>query len=314
MKTLVSALALGATLFLGACNKEEDPQNVSATGPFTTLESVLNLYAAPSQTFTVNADSGGSFQGARGTRFLVPRYAFRQPGAVGDTIHGVVQVTLREFLDRSEMIYSRVVPGNQPSLVSGGAFFFTISYQGKTIEARTTNPITVYLPQRNFLNEGGNLQPYTGSPQPNVISSVVWQPALSPQPVTSADFDTVAFSTDTAGYHMPAFERAFFNPGGNEVTVRFSISGGGLTAGNSFLYVLPKGVRQVIPVGNNKSLQGATFKVQKETSVYLVGISVVNGIFQGNIVEAKLEEGRSYGVNVVDTDPKEFKERILRLL
>ena len=314
MKTFLSALAFGATLFLGACNKEEDPQNVSTTGPYTSLESVLNLNAAPAQTFAVNADSGGYFRAARGTRFLVPRYAFRQAGTMHDTIHGVVQITVREFLDRSEMIYSRVVPGNQPGLVSGGAFFFSVAYQGLTVEGRTANPITVYMPQRNFLNESGGLQSYTGSPQTNPFSLVVWSPALIPGVVAAVDFDTVTLQTDTPGYHMAAYPNAFIDPGVDEVSVKFSVNGSGLNATNSILFLLPKGLRQVVPLGNFKSLQGVTYKVRNEAEVYLVGMSLVNGRFQGNILETKLENNKSYGVSVVDTDPKDFKERILRLL
>ncbi len=317
MKTFFSALAFGtALLFLSSCTKEDDldPQNVSTKGPYTSLESVLNLNAAPSQTFTLSADSGGFLQGKRGTRFLIPPYAFRRPGAVGDTIRGVVQITLREFLDRSEMIYSRVVPGNDPSLVNGGAFFFSVAYQGTTVESRTANPITVYLPQRNFLNEGGNLQSYTGSPQPTPFRGVAWAPALMPLPVTSVAFDTVALQTDTAGYHMAALPNSFFNPGGNEATVKFSMNAGTATPNNSVLFILPKGIRQVMEVGSSQSLKGATFKVPNGSQVYLVGISVVNGQFQGGILEAKLEDNRSYGVNVEDTDPADFKERILRLL
>jgi hypothetical protein len=317
MKTFFSALAFGtALLFLGACNKEDDydPQNVSTTGPYTSLESVLNLNAAPAQTFTVNADSGGYFQAKRGTRFLFPRYAFRQPGAVQDTIHGVVQVTVREFLDRSEMIYSRVVPGTQPELVSGGAFFFSVAYQGRTVEGRTTNPVTVYMPQRNFRNESGSLQAYNGFPQSNPFSTLIWSPSLMPGIIGAVDFDTVTLQTDTAGYHMAAYQSSFFNPGINEVNVKFSLNGGGTNPNNSILFILPKGVRQVVPVGNAKSLQGITYKVQNQSQVYLVGMSVVNGEFQGNILEAKLEDNKSYGLNLEPTDPADFKERILRLL
>ena len=317
MKTFFSALAFGtALLLLGACNKEDDsdPQNVSNTGHFTSLENVLNLNAAPAQTFTVNADSGGYFRAKRGTRFLFPHYAFRQPGAVQDTIHGVVQVTVREFLDRSEMIYSRVVPDSQVALVSGGAFFFSVAYQGKTVAGRTTNPVTVYMPQRNFRNESGGLQAYNGFPQANPFSTLFWSPSLTPGIIGAADFDTVTLQTDTAGYHMAAFQNTFFNPGINEVNVRFSMNGGGTVPNNSILFVLPKGLRQVIPIGNAKSIQGITYKVQNQSQVYLVGMSVINGQFQGNILEAKLEDNRSYGVNLVATDPADFKERILRLL
>ena len=317
MKTFFSALAFGtALLLLGACNKEDDydPQNVSTTGPYTSLENVLNLNAAQAQTFTVNADSGGYFRARRGTRFLFPKYAFRQSGSTQDTIHGVVQVTVREFLDRSEMIYSRVVPGNQPELVSGGAFFFSVAYQGKTVAGRTANPVTVYLPQRNFRNESGSLQAYNGFPQANPFSSLIWSPSLMPGLIGAVDFDTVTLQTDTAGYHMAAYQSPFFNPGISEVNVKFSLNAGGAAPDNSILFILPKGLRQVIPVGNTKSLQGVTYKVQNQAQAYLVGMSMVNGYFRGNILEVKLEDNKSYGLNLEETDPADFKERILRLL
>lgn len=108
MKTKHIVLSvLAATLLMNACKKdEENPTPAPAPGTPTAVNPVrafteANLNAAR-QSFTVNAATGGSILGNRGSYIVFVPGAFRT--ASGATVSGTVQVKLIEVLDIGDMI------------------------------------------------------------------------------------------------------------------------------------------------------------------------------------------------------------------
>ncbi len=319
----ILSIALIATAV--SCKQAEtvNPNNLPVNGPYTTLPATLKAYAAPLQQLNVNADSGGAYRLARGTLLKIPKGAFQNPN--GDTTHGTVQVTFAEYLDRSEFIFSNILTDNVDTVEnlivslnvnSAGAFFFKPSQKGLAIQLRSGAGIIVHLPQRNLLaaNQPGiRLQTLLGTQNDLPIGSVTWfySPSRDNQSYSVA-FDTVAYRFDTVGYHQPFQALQFFQ---GPSTVRFSMSGvDGITTGNSFTYLLPKGIRSVIDIGSGPRLRNRPFNVQDQVEVNLVGVAVVNGRFYGGITTTKLENNKSYGITVKEADPAAFKTAILNLL
>ncbi|RYD52756.1 MAG: hypothetical protein EOP52_01005 [Sphingobacteriales bacterium] len=283
------------------------------------MPATLQAFAAPVQLLNVNADSGGRYQLARGTQLIIPQGAFRNLN--GDTTHGTVQITFAEYLDRSEMIYSNILTDNVDTnetisinANSAGAFYIQAAQNGFGINIRPEVGVGVYLPQRNLIaaNQPGiSLAGYYGVKNDKPIGIVDWTPSSRPNLTYSVAFDTVAYGFDTLGYHQAAQPFNFF--GGTD-TVRFSVGGAnGITEQNSFVYLLPKGMRSVIDMGSAPRLRNRFFMVQNLVDVHLVSVAVVNGRFYGGITSTKLENRKSYSVNLQETDPAAFKTAILNL-
>ena len=315
MKNVFLVAFAFATVALGACNQEDDIQNVAPSGPYASLAAALNENTALAQTYNIDADSGGSFVATRGTRFLFPKRAFLTPG--GDTVQGTVQVTIREYLDRGEMIFSRVLPvsGTMP-LLTAGEFFTSAVQSGKTVQLRLSKPYTVFLPQRNFITPASGLGPFLGVIQEIPGSGINWIPSGYPASIIASDIDTVATTADTLGFYQPAVANEFFNYQGQDAaTVKFSMGGvGGLDDANSFLFVLPKGLREVIPIGGAKAIGKLPFVGRKDVEVNVVAIAVVNGYFYGGTSTAKIEDGKTLNVDLKEYPPSIFKAAITALL
>ncbi len=307
-------------LSLAACTKDEpNPNNLPTNGIYTTLPATLKGAAAPVQVINVSADSGGSYRIDNGIRFFLPKYAFRTPD--GDTVRGTVQITVAQYIDRAEMIYSNVLTDNTDtgdilSRNSAGAFLFLPAQKGLNLQIANGAVLQAYLPQRNLLSANpatSTAQSYLGYKNANIIGEVTWAASGSGLAASRAAFDTLLYRFDTVGYHQSAIPYNFFGTGPS--TVRFSLSGvSGLNATNSFLYLLPKGRRSVVDVGNADRLKNRTYKVVDKDSAALVGVAVVNGRFYGGISNnLSLQDNRSYGVSMTEQNPESFKALVGRI-
>ena len=310
------------TLSLFSCTKEKEEantQNLSTVGAYSTLPATLKAFAGPTQTINVNADSGGSYKLPNGMRFFIPELAFRTPE--GDTVHGNVQVNIAQYTDRSEMIFGNVLTDNTDTLAttslnSAGAFLFLPAQKGLNLEINRASGsrLTAFLPQKNLLSANpatATARSFLGAKNANLIGEVAWVANPRSLPVSAAAFDTLAYTFDTVGYHQAAIPYNFFS---GTATVRFSLSGiDGLDGNNSFLYLLPKGIRSVIDLGSAPWLRNRSYTVQDKSEVSLVGVAVVRGRFYGGINTVKLENGRSYGVTLSETAPDAFKAQVLKV-
>ena len=309
------------TLSLFSCKKDEvNTQNLSTVGAYSTLPATLKAFAEPVQTINVSADSGGNYKLPNGIRFWLPKNAFRTPN--GDSVRGTVQLTVAQYIDRSEMIYDNVLTDNTDtlsttSLNSAGAFLFLAAQKGLNVEISRNleAPLRAYLPQRNLLTANATppaAMSYIGVKNANLIGEVTWIENPRAIPVTPTSFDTLAYGFDTVGYHQAAVPYNFFD---GPATVRFSLGGvDGLNANNSFLYLLPRGIRSVIDLGSAIWLRNRTYKVADKAEASLVGVAVVKGRFYGGISpNLKLENGRSYGVSLTEQAPDSFKTVVRKI-
>lgn len=309
------------TLGLFSCKKDEvNTQNLPTVGAYSTLPATLKTFAAPVQTINVDADSGGSYKLPDGIRFWLPKYAFRTPD--GDTAHGTVQLTIAQYTERSEMIFSNVLTDNTDtasttSLNSAGAFLFLAAQKGLNLEINRANGValTAYLPQRNLLSANPatpGARSFLGAKNANLIGEVTWVANPRNLPAARTAFDTLAYQFDTVGYHQAAIPYNFLSGG---ATVKFSMSGAnGLNENNSFLYLLPKGIRSVVDLGSAIWIRNRNYSVQDQSEASLVGVAVVDGRFYGGIApNLKLENGRSYGVTLSEQAPDSFKVQVQKI-
>lgn len=157
---ILPLVALG--LFLSGCKKENN-QNYS---------SITQVFAAgkpAQQKFVVDAASGGSITGAKGTVVTFRANSFIN--ANGQTVTGNVNIELREVFSKKDMVYSGVLPVSIDgrALNSGGEFFIEAMQNGNRVTLRKGNFMEVRLPAQAVAN---NMEFFLGVDNGN---GIVWQ-------------------------------------------------------------------------------------------------------------------------------------------
>jgi len=139
-----------------ACNKHETVP--SPTPDAGALNSFFNSnVAGNTQSFTINASSGGEIIGEQGSRIIIdPNSLYDQNNVL---VSGNVTVELIEIFDRASMVLlnkptmGRLPNGDKSTLLSGGEYFLKITQNGEELYA--PNGIFVSLPTEN--TGGSNL-------------------------------------------------------------------------------------------------------------------------------------------------------------
>src|SRR4051812_42251522 len=119
-RTILPALAIAA-LCIAACGKTYNPgpdPSGEPGGNYTMASAMAELMVAP-RTVTIDAGTGGTFNGNSGTRYSFPPNAFKT--ATGVIVTGNVAIQVSEYLKKSDMLFSGMLPisGGEP-LLSGG--------------------------------------------------------------------------------------------------------------------------------------------------------------------------------------------------
>lgn len=143
----ILCISLLALSFWTSCADEHVTLNGNL---YNSLSEVYAELAPPVQTFTINADIGGTVTGLKGTSIEFPADAFiDQQGAI---VSGNVTVTIIEVLTESEMIGSGIYPINTNGdlLSSGGEIYINVSQDGERL---TMTPGAYYILQVPAFND-----------------------------------------------------------------------------------------------------------------------------------------------------------------
>lgn len=151
MKKVLFILPVLALLYMASCKKDDvDPVNGNPlnTVTYSTAQDYLNAKNVPLQSFTVNASSGGSFTGAKGTEVIIAPNTFIHYD--GSPVAGSVQVQLKEVFSARDMIFSGVYPVSYGSILkSGGEFFLQASQDGIPVDVQAGQLVEVNMPAQD---------------------------------------------------------------------------------------------------------------------------------------------------------------------
>lgn len=308
MTKTLTPLALAILLATAACNKDDEAVITETGGPYTNLGTVMGSLTAPAQTFTIDGTRKTQFRGAQGTRFVFPANGFSTTG--GQAVTGSVQVVVREYLTRGDIIFSGAegvsTSSIQISLVSGGQLFVYPTQGGKALLMKPDSLYQAHIPQFAYAVPG--YMPLYGMPlADNYNTGIIWAPSPTTG-VVSNGLDTVSIATDSVGYIAPGQ----LIPLANTKEIRIQLTGpSGLTQYNTRIYALPKNLKSVIPLPafgineNKKNLPAIEMN--------FVAISVVNGFFYGGITAGTPDDNRSFSINLQQKDPATFKADVSAL-
>src|SRR6185437_3037252 len=133
MKKIIFPLLVLLTLSVISCKKNDKSSPANNTpGSYTSLSSIYRQLAPKSKIVTVNADDGSSFYGNSGTRYIFPAGAFVKGD--GTNVTGNIQIEVNEFLNKSDMLFSEILPvSNGLPLLSAGEIYVNATQGGQKI-------------------------------------------------------------------------------------------------------------------------------------------------------------------------------------
>src|SRR5581483_2643986 len=139
MKITLKNITIGALLIainaMSGCKKDSTltPTNSTNNGSgITSFQAFFKAMGAPTQDFTINASTGGSFTGLKGTKFTFYSNSFLNSSNA--LVTGNVNIQLREIYSKEDMLFSNMptTSGNQP-LLSGGEYYLSVSQNNQPL-------------------------------------------------------------------------------------------------------------------------------------------------------------------------------------
>lgn len=144
---LLFGLALGLTVTLGSCKKnnppEENDKYIADMAAFFESNRV-----SATQTFTIDGGTFNMITGSQGTKIMIPANSFVD--ATGSPVTGSVTLELLEILDQDDMIFLNAqTVSNGQLLVSGGELNLQASQSGNPVFLTTGQSLYVEVPTAN---------------------------------------------------------------------------------------------------------------------------------------------------------------------
>jgi len=308
-KSLITAAVLTAfaAIAFTACKKEDkngggggNPQ-----GPYSSVAQVFTQLRTPSKTVTLDATTGGSFRGLKGTRFVFPPNAFRT--ASGANVTGNVQIEVREMLDHSDMIFSKALPvSNNSPLISGGEVWVNATQNGQKLSMKNNTHFWANIPYDG--NNGNNMGLFLGQPANDTTVTVVnwFSVDSSGAGGIVVGNDTLSIFSDSTGFCNA--DQFMTNPNYQAFTV--NVTGvTGVTASNIMGYAVYDGYNSMWTLGGYAGSGFAATHIPN-IPVHFVVFAVVNGNFYGGIAAATPSNGNTYTVNLSQVTPASFATQV----
>lgn len=180
MKTHIKALActiMFAAVVTNGCKKDKleeifipaPPSTPPVTGKYTSLSVLFNEIEAPVQTFTVNASSGGTITGSKGTQIIFQPNSFIDMN--NQPVSGNVTIELREILSKQDMIFSNKTTSSYGyPLVSGGEFYIKAAQNGQELQLDWGIYYTITVPADTLLG----MDVFYGTPADSTGGDLSW--------------------------------------------------------------------------------------------------------------------------------------------
>jgi len=308
---LVAGIILAA-VFVSSCSKKNT--NTAIYGSYSSID---NIYASLSlfpKTVTINAARDTSFYGNSGTRYIFSANTLQTAGGVSVT--GLVQVTVAEYLQKGDMIFSKMLPVTSTTqLLSGGEINVSATQSGQPLYLKPLATFQANVPQ-GTVPMGGMSLFFGTAPTDTSTNKVIWGQATidsgsSGIGVVIGAGDTLSIFSDSLRecnadqfLTSPVFQNFNVTVNVNNELVSSSAQIHG--------YVLFDGYKAIWPLGEIGSYKNGVFNElhTPNIAVHFVIFTLINGNFYGGTLAASPITGGNYTVNLTAIDPNIFKEEI----
>ena len=299
-------------LVLAASCKNSDPSTVvTTTGTYNSLNDIYNLLRNQPKTVTLDATAGGSFYGNSGTRYVFPPSSFMD--GAGNTITGNVQISVTEYLQKGDMIFSKMLTvSNGVPLLSGGEFNIS-AVQGSTkLFMRPFYGFTANMPQSGTPTPGMSL--FTGIPSTDTtVTTINWANKVDSNAWHSIggcvyNGDTISIISDSL--HECNADQFMTSPNYQTFTVSTYIPGVAISSSTVVnAYALYDNYKGEWPLLGGSS---GVFSVDHVPNipVHFAVFTIVNNKFYAAVFPATPATGQNYTVTLAEVDPTTFKNQL----
>ena len=301
LKKLFVCLPVFLLLVAVSCKKKD---NGPVFGPYT-MQSVFASMSISPIAVTFDASVGGSFYGASGARYYFPPFSLVRDSI---QIEGPVQAQIAEYLKKSDMIFSSVLPySNDAPLATGGAYYINITQNGQQVVLAKPLQYQVSLPMASSLGPEP-LSLYFGRSDDTLISNLInWQPANdTSEGGVSLSGDSVVISSDSI--HFNAASRSLGSPAYQSFSVQIKAP---ITTFSDT--IVAYAIYDTIPV--IWQMAASHNHIITETMVanyplHFLVFTVIDGDFYAGFLAATPVSGNNYIVNLSKTSPAALRSQI----
>ena len=305
MKRILLPVAV-ATLFITACNKD---YNTGTSATYSSMDDVFDQLEVKAKVVTIDASAGGSFYGNSGTRYLFPPASLQDES--GQPVTGNVQVSVAEYTQKGDMIFSRALPvADGEPLISGGEINVTAATPaGKNVFLRPGKTFSAHIPRSGDTTSG--MQLFMGIPMVgNSGTKVNWVPKAdtAKAPVKIEHYgDTLKIISDSLKMcnadkfmKQPIVYQSF--------TVTIKVTNASISNWQDLhtyaIYDNQKAIWQFnIFASNNVYTEHHVPSIP----VHLVSFVLISGRFYAGVTAATPKTGENYTVTLTEVDAKAFK-------
>jgi len=307
MNKLLFPIVIAALFLGGSCTKTSSAtNNGDLLATYSSMDTIFGFLSAPAKYVTMNADTGGTFFGASGTRYIFPPSAFIDGSA--NNVSGNIQLVVTEFLQKGDMIFSGVLPvSNGSALFSAGEIYEYASQNGQQIFLKPGYTFQANVPQGGTPQSGMVFfQGYAGT---NITNKVNWQ--LSDSLTYGSiiyDGDTISIISDSL--HYCNADQFMDSPKYQSFTVTVGVTGASLSSSSTVygyaLYDNYKGVWPMTNFSGNVFTEGHVPNIPVHFAVF----ALINNRFYAGVIAAIPAKGSNYLINLTEVDPASFKSQL----
>lgn len=311
-------------IFLVDCKEKENIiPDTTTTDPtddddpvYFSIDEVFKELSVKPKKVTIDISQDNSFYGNSGTRYTFMANSLETMD--GTTVTGNVDVEVAEYLDRGDMIFSKMLPvSDGKPLVSGGELDIKASQNGEELRLRDGFTVRANVPQRGTPDP--KMEYFRGRPDNDDELNVVnWErPKVDTagqlfgfrNGVAIMNGDSIAIFTETLNWcNIDRYLKGTVD----WQSIKVNIEGVEIESYHAVCtYVLYRDFNAIL---NNGLYREADLIFSlPDMTVDIIVFVVVDGKFYSGILALNPENNKTYTLTLKKGDPKHFKEIVNKL-
>ena len=319
MKTtnLLLTLIIILSAFLFSCSKKQTNNTATTRPTYSSMDSIFSMLSVQPKTLSVDAVNGGSYYGNSGTRYIFYGNSFMT--AAGGSVTGTVQIQVSEYLQKGDMLFSKMLPiSNNEPLLSGGEINVSATQNGQPVYLQPYNYFQANLPQPGTPDTA--MKFFSGQPTLDTTQfKTNWIGAVADSNHYFSGFvEEIAAGGDTLSIISDSLKECnadYFmtSPNFQTFTVTITVTGATLpSTGKPYGYTLYDNYKGEWPLGEIGSYSNGIFTEEHVPNipVHFAVFTLINGNFYGGTLGATPTTGSNYTVMLNLVDATVFKAQL----
>ncbi len=294
-----------------SCKKKDDTNSVPVYVTYSSLDTIYKMMQVPSKFVSVDGATGGVIIGNSGTKYVIPSGCLQD--SLGNSITGAVIFEVAEYLNKGDMIFSRMLPvSNGEPLFSAGEIYINAMQGPLKVYLKPGCTCTASIPQGKTPEPGMSF--FAGQAIANPTNNKVnWNNKIDS---TGHGFGVVVYNGDSItiisdSLKMCNADRFMTSPDYQSFTVTISASGAAsgsdLSQVNAYaLYDSYKGVWPLSGISGSVISEGHVPNIP----VHFAAFGLINNRFYGGVIAATPATGSNYTLTLFEVSPTDFKAQL----